>query len=140
MRDYCMYMLRCADGSYYVGMTNSLQRRLEEHTRGLNEDCYTYKRRPLTLVYSMAFCNVWDAIHAETVVKAWSRKKKETLIAGDERLLKLFSKKKFPKRFKRKFNAQHGFACESMRFLVRSRLPAHPAGGRRELLGMTDHL
>lgn len=97
-REYFVYILRCGDGSTYTGMTNDLRRRLEEHALGINEGAFTHDRRPVRLEFTRSFSQVWDAIHFETVVKKWSRKKKEALIRGDERALRLHSRKKFPKR------------------------------------------
>ncbi len=91
MRDYAVYILRCADGSYYTGMTNDVDRRMHEHTVGLNRTCYTYERRPVCLVYSAHFHDVWDAIAWEKQVKRWSRKKKEALIHGDFDALHTFA-------------------------------------------------
>ena len=102
MREYYVYILHCADDSYYTGVTNDLHRRLEEHVFGLNEGAYTHDRRPVKLVYSLAFQNIWNAIRFEKVVKDWSRKKREALIRGDTEALRLYSKKKFPVRHKRR--------------------------------------
>jgi len=126
MRDYWVYMLRCSDGSYYVGVTNDVHRRFEEHVAGMNPGCYTFERRPLELVYAESFRDIMNAISYEKIVKAWSRKKKEALIRGDYEALRLHSKKKFPARFKRK--CQKRIAAN--RSLVRNSL-------REFLLGMT---
>lgn len=79
-----VYILRCSDGSYYVGSARgeSLDRRLSEHQVGTYEG-YTSKRRPVTLVYAEHFDRITDAIAAERRLKGWSRAKKEALIAGD---------------------------------------------------------
>ena len=100
MREFCVYILRCADGSYYTGMTNDLSRRLKEHAEGINDGAYTHDRRPVELVHTIYFLDVHDAIDCETMIKAWSHKKKEALVRGDRRELKLLSKKKFSKKFK----------------------------------------
>ena len=100
MRQYYVYILRCSDGSYYTGMTNNLDRRVEEHASGLNQDCYTFEGRPVELVHSIVFFDVRDAIDCETMIKAWSHKKKEALVRGDRRGLKLLSRKKFSEKFK----------------------------------------
>jgi putative endonuclease len=75
-----VYMLRCSDGSYYVGSTRAtLERRVIEH----NERKYpgfTKSRRPVTLVWSQEFQLITDAIAAERQLKGWSRAKKEALI------------------------------------------------------------
>ena len=85
-----LYILRCADGSYYVGTTRkSLDERLGEHNAG-RYDGYTARRRPVTLVFAQHFETITDAIAAERQVKGWSRAKKEALIAGNwERLAEL---------------------------------------------------
>ena len=85
-----LYILRCADGSYYVGTTRkALEERLGEHNAGLY-DGYTARRRPVTLVFAQHFDTITDAIAAERQVKGWSRAKKEALIAGNwERVAEL---------------------------------------------------
>jgi len=81
--DAYVYMLRCADGSYYVGSSRGgLERRLDEHNAGLHRG-YTSSRRPVTLVYSERFGQVVDAVAAERRLKGWRRAKKEALIRGD---------------------------------------------------------
>ncbi|MGF1630945.1 MAG: GIY-YIG nuclease family protein [Kiloniellaceae bacterium] len=87
-------MLRCADGSYYVGSTRkSLEERLAEHNAGLPKS-YTCSRRPVSLVWSQEFENVTDAIAAERQIKGWSRAKKEALIRSDfETIRRLASRK-----------------------------------------------
>jgi putative endonuclease len=80
---YYVYILQCADGSYYTGVTNSVDRRLAEHIKGLDPFCYTYSRRPLQLKYSIDFQYIEDAIKREKQIKGWTRKKKEALINGD---------------------------------------------------------
>lgn len=42
MRSYYVYILHCADDSYYTGVTNSIERRLKEHKDGINETAYTH--------------------------------------------------------------------------------------------------
>lgn len=77
-----MYILKCADKSYYTGVTNCLERRFAEHVNGRNETSYTHSRRPVELVFSRKFKYVNDAIAFEKQVKGWSRKKKEAIIDG----------------------------------------------------------
>ncbi|WP_060770688.1 GIY-YIG nuclease family protein [Methylobacterium sp. AMS5] len=79
-----VYMLRCADGSYYVGSARgeSLDRRLAEHQAGTHAG-YTDHRRPVTLVYAEWFDRITDAIAMERRIKGWSRAKKEALITED---------------------------------------------------------
>jgi putative endonuclease len=76
-------MLRCADGSYYVGSARfGLERRVSEHNCGVYGG-YTSRRLPGELVWSEHFLNITDAIAVERQVKGWSRSKKEALIRGD---------------------------------------------------------
>jgi putative endonuclease len=78
-----LYMLRCADGSYYVGTArNGLDLRIAEHNSGTFGG-YTASRRPVSLVFSEHFERIADAIAAERKLKGWSRAKKQALIAGD---------------------------------------------------------
>ena len=75
------YILECADGSYYVGSTIDLPRRLEEHNAGLAAE-YTRRRRPVRVVYAEEFESVVDAFAFEKRVQGWSRRKREALIQG----------------------------------------------------------
>jgi putative endonuclease len=88
-----VYILLCADGSYYVGTTrDSLDRRFAEHQAGTFGG-YTARRRPVTLVYHQQFERVTDAIAAERQVKGWRREKKQALIRGDFALLPALSRR-----------------------------------------------
>ncbi|MFZ4797557.1 MAG: GIY-YIG nuclease family protein [Bacteroidia bacterium] len=78
-----VYMVKCIDKAYYVGVTNDLQRRIDEHNDGLNSNSYTYKRRPVELVYFEEFQDNHLAFTWETQLKKWSRKKKEALIESN---------------------------------------------------------
>jgi putative endonuclease len=73
-----VYMLRCADESYYVGTAtgDGLWKRVAEHESGAYKG-YTYPRRPVTLVWSEHFDRITDAIVVERRIKGWSRAKKE---------------------------------------------------------------
>ncbi|WP_343531334.1 GIY-YIG nuclease family protein [Pedobacter sp.] len=72
-------MLECSDGSYYVGVTNDLEVRLEQHNSGYDPKAYTFTRRPLILKFYQRFTLIEDAIAFEKQLKGWSRKKKEAL-------------------------------------------------------------
>ncbi len=85
--NYFVYILRCSDGKYYVGVTNDVDRRLAEHQEGLDPSCFTYERRPVELVLVERYQYNQHAIDREKQLKGWSRKKKEALIAGDESAL-----------------------------------------------------
>jgi predicted GIY-YIG superfamily endonuclease len=77
------YILRCADGSYYVGTTaGSLEGRFAEHQSGAFGG-YTARRRPVELVFHQHFDRLDDAAAAERQVKGWRREKKEALMRGD---------------------------------------------------------
>ena len=78
-------------------MTNNLEKRLIEHQDGIDSTCYTFKRRPLELVYNEMYIDVNQAIAREKQLKGWSRRKKEALIAGELNELLKFSKKEFKK-------------------------------------------
>jgi putative endonuclease len=78
----CVYMLRCRDGSFYVGSANHLERRISEHQTGAYGG-YTSTRLPVELVWSEAFEHPADAVAAERQLKGWSRAKKEALIRDD---------------------------------------------------------
>jgi putative endonuclease len=83
MERYFVYMLLCSDGRFYVGITNDVARRTAEHNLGVIEDCYTFGRRPVRLVHSSGFSNVFDAIRWEKQLKGWSRAKKCALVRDD---------------------------------------------------------
>jgi len=80
MKRYYVYILKCSDDSYYTGVTNDVDRRLNEHHFGLNKESYTYSKRPLKLVFCTEFNDINQAIAFEKQVKGWSRKKKEAII------------------------------------------------------------
>ena len=80
--NFWVYMLQCADRSYYVGHTDELEKRVLQHERG---ECggYTSTHRPVRLVFTQAFALREEALAAELQIKGWSRKKKEALVQGD---------------------------------------------------------
>ena len=92
MKLYYVSILKCSDNSYYTGITNNIDRRLNEHTCGLNKECYTFNKRPLDLVFCTEFNDVNQAIAFEKQVKGWSRKKKEAIINNKWEDLKTLSK------------------------------------------------
>ncbi len=78
-----LYILRCSDGSYYIGTTRTTREiRIGQHNSGVLGG-YTATRRPVTLVYSQWFERITDAIENERKLKRWSRAKKEAFIRGD---------------------------------------------------------
>jgi len=82
------YMLRCSDGSYYVGHTDNLERRVAQHQAG-ELPGYTHDRRPVELAWSESFGTREEALAAEMRIKPWSRAKKEALIASDWKALSI---------------------------------------------------
>ncbi len=79
---FWLYILRCADQSYYVGHTEDLERRILQHSSG-QLGGYTATRRPVQAVFTQEFASRAEALAAELQIKGWSRKKKEALIRGD---------------------------------------------------------
>ena len=91
-----VYILQCADGSYYTGMTRGEEpdQRLSEHQMKPSPSAYTASRLPVRLVYSECFDLVSDAIFAEHKIKGWSRAKKEALTQGDWALVQKLSSRR----------------------------------------------
>ncbi|WP_298689060.1 TrmH family RNA methyltransferase [uncultured Sphingomonas sp.] len=79
---FATYMLRCSDGSFYVGHSDDLDTRIAQHHAGALPG-YTHDRRPLELVWSETFGSRDEALSAERQIKGWSRVKKEALIRSD---------------------------------------------------------
>jgi predicted GIY-YIG superfamily endonuclease len=88
---FWVYILECSDKSYYTGHTDDLEKRLAEHEQGIFK-CYTYKRRPVKLVFCDEFPSRDNAFDRERQIKGWSRRKKQALIKEDWDKLILFSK------------------------------------------------
>jgi len=87
-----VYILRCADGSYYTGRSAiSVEKCVSEHNLGIF-DGYTKSRLPVTLVFSEYFERIADAIAFERQIKGWSRAKKEALIRHDWEEVKRLSR------------------------------------------------
>jgi putative endonuclease len=87
MKEFCVYILRCCDGSLYVGVTSDLRLRLEQHLTRQFPDCYTAERLPVQLAFVRYFPSSGEAFAFEKQLKNWSRAKKEALVEGD--ILKL---------------------------------------------------
>jgi len=79
---YYVYILRCSDGSLYVGHTADPDQRLATHSAG-RAALFTRMRRPVKLAYSEQFTDELDAIRREAQIKKWSRAKKEALVSGN---------------------------------------------------------
>jgi predicted GIY-YIG superfamily endonuclease len=89
--DSCfVYILKCSDGSYYVGHTADIDARLKAHMHG--QDCeYTALRLPVVLVFLKEFATRDEAFRIERQIKRWSRRKKEALIENKIDQLKQFA-------------------------------------------------
>lgn len=75
------YILRCFDNSYYVGITNDLEKRVILHNSGKGSR-YLLSKRPVILLYSEKYINKSEARKREMQLKGWSRLKKERLMNG----------------------------------------------------------
>jgi len=89
-----MYILKCADGTYYVGSTRNLDLRLSQHQSGKGSG-YTSGRLPVELVYGEEYDRIMDAYAREKQVQNWSRAKRDALINGKPELLSALAKKSF---------------------------------------------
>ncbi len=77
-----LYILKCADGTYYTGSTKDIELRLAQHQAGEGSS-YTKRRLPVKLIYVEEFPRIDEAFYREKQVQGWSRKKKEALIEGN---------------------------------------------------------
>lgn len=78
---YTLYIIECADGSLYTGITTDLTRRFKEHQSGKGGH-YTRAHKPVCIVYSEVHANRSQASVREAAVKKLSREQKHTLIAA----------------------------------------------------------
>ncbi|MEM6719867.1 MAG: GIY-YIG nuclease family protein [Bacteroidota bacterium] len=95
MQQSYVYILKCSDNSYYTGVTSNLEKRFEQHQKGFYKSCYTYLRRPVSLVFYASFSDINLAIDTEKQLKKWSRAKKEAVINDEYEALPNLAKKKF---------------------------------------------
>ncbi|MGZ3481060.1 MAG: GIY-YIG nuclease family protein, partial [Myxococcaceae bacterium] len=79
MHDWCVYILRCRDGSLYTGATNDLESRLRVHQRGRGA-AYTRSRLPVRLVYAEPAVDRSAALKREWALKQLSRPEKVALL------------------------------------------------------------
>ncbi|MEM7067719.1 MAG: GIY-YIG nuclease family protein [Pseudomonadota bacterium] len=87
-----VYIVECSDGSYYTGLTKQdIEARIWEHNAGVYKG-YTYKRRPVALVFMEVYDRLTEAIARERQIKGWNRKKKRALIALNYEALPELSK------------------------------------------------
>lgn len=95
MKTFYVYILECADKTFYTGITSNLTKRLESHQWGTYEGSYTSTRRPVKLVFHCEFTDPNMAIETEKQIKKWSQAKKKALIVGENDKLPNLAKKKF---------------------------------------------
>ncbi|ULG74133.1 GIY-YIG nuclease family protein [Macrococcus brunensis] len=81
MADHFIYILECADGTYYTGYTTDLDRRLNAHNKGTGAK-YTRARRPVRRLYEEVFSTKQGAMQREYAIKQLTRLQKERLIKG----------------------------------------------------------
>jgi putative endonuclease len=85
-RIYHIYLVECADGTLYCGVTTDVERRLNEHNTGRRGAKYTRSRRPVHLLVSHPVCCLSCSLKTERVVKSLPRRRKLELIADKEKL------------------------------------------------------
>ncbi len=78
---FFVYIVKCANGTYYTGYTYDLEERLKRHNKGLASK-YTRSRLPVTLVWKKEYRQYKSAFKTETAIKKLTRKQKEALIGG----------------------------------------------------------
>lgn len=87
MKTYYVYIVKCSDNSFYTGVTNDVERRVLEHNNSEDKKAYTFRKRPVKLVWFEYYIDINQAIEKEKQIKGWNRKKKEALIDDDFDLL-----------------------------------------------------
>ncbi len=92
MKIIYVYIIECSDKSFYIGVTNNLGKRVQQHNVGLNKNSYTFLRRPVTLRWFESFTDPNEAFKIEKQLKGWSRKKKTALINENWEKLVEYSK------------------------------------------------
>ncbi len=75
-----VYIVECADGTFYTGYTTNVDRRINEHNYGSRAAKYTRSRRPVKLLYTEVYDNVSSALKREYQIKKLSRKQKKALV------------------------------------------------------------
>lgn len=90
---FWVYMLKCADQSYYTGHTDNLENRLMQHHQKMYPTCFTATRLPVQLVFSQEFATREEALTSERQIKGWGRRKKEALVRGDWQALSTYAKR-----------------------------------------------
>ncbi|MDD7886672.1 GIY-YIG nuclease family protein [Flavivirga sp. 57AJ16] len=86
-----VYILKCSEGLIYTGVTNNLSRRFEKYQNGLNKNGFTFKRRPLKLVFHQEFNDINQAISFEKKIKNWRAKEKLALANKNFNMLQILA-------------------------------------------------
>ncbi len=76
------YLLRCADGTFYTGWTNDLEKRLQAHNDGTGAK-YTRGRGPVELVYFETYGSREEAMKREAEIKKMTRVQKERMLSAE---------------------------------------------------------
>lgn len=84
MSQWFVYLLECADGSYYTGITTDLERRVNEHNGGQRGARYTRARQPVTLVYHETAASRSEASQREYAIRTLPRTGKQHLASGSQ--------------------------------------------------------
>ena len=82
MKDWFIYMLRCADNSLYTGVTTDVERRVVEHNGKKSITKYTRARQPVEVVYQEKLGSRSEALKREALLKKLKKHEKEVLVAG----------------------------------------------------------
>jgi predicted GIY-YIG superfamily endonuclease len=90
-----VYILRCADDSFYVGHTSDVYERVKVHNDG-HGALWTACRRPVTVVYQESHPTEEQAVARERQLKRWTHAKKHALISGNQATLKALAKRRIP--------------------------------------------
>ena len=83
MKLWYVYILRCADGTLYTGMTDDLDRRIRQHNSGKGAK-YTRGRGPVVLVYQEVCAAKGEALKRENAIKKMTRQQKLRLIEAQK--------------------------------------------------------
>lgn len=81
-KPWFVYLVRCADGSIYTGISDDVDARLEKHNKGRGAR-YTAQRRPVSLLHTEKHPDQGSAMRRERQIKTWAKSKKEELARVD---------------------------------------------------------
>ncbi|MCC6424434.1 MAG: GIY-YIG nuclease family protein [Phycisphaerales bacterium] len=90
---FFVYILKCADGSFYVGQTTNIEERVKLHNEG-RAAIWTACRRPVQIAYSERYDSIAEAVLREHQIKRWTHQKKLALVQGDMKTLKSLAKRR----------------------------------------------